>query len=193
LGAFDKAVDGWVNTDITPHLWIGRIPLLPRLMHVAGLLSAERLEQHRRGIFAQLHHLDLTRPLPFPNASVEAFFSSHVLEHLFMDEAERLIGEMSRCLIPGGICRIVVPDLEKIVAKFDPRNPRPFLQDIYEVACRSAVKNAHHSGFTGPFLAELFRTAGFREASVCAYRNGRCPDVEQLDNRPDSLFFEALK
>ena len=33
LGCFDRPIPGWVNTDITPHLFIARVPLLPRAMH----------------------------------------------------------------------------------------------------------------------------------------------------------------
>ncbi|MGK2907966.1 MAG: class I SAM-dependent methyltransferase [Desulfuromonadales bacterium] len=188
LGAFDKAIEGWLNTDVTPHIWVAKVPFLPYLMHAIGFLSAERFVQHRHGVFGRLHYMDLTKPLPFKDASVAVFFSSHVLEHLFLDEVQRLIPEMYRCLQQEGVCRVVVPDLEKIVALFDPQNPRPFLYDMYEVASRSAVKNTHHSGFTSPFLLDLFRSAGFREVDICDYRVGRCPDLEKLDNRPNSLF-----
>jgi hypothetical protein len=35
---------------------------------------------------------------------------------------------------------------------------------------------------------------GFSEAAVCKYREGRCPDLQLLDNRPEvSLFVEAIK
>ncbi len=193
LGAFDCAVSGWVNTDITPHMWIGKIPGAARVLKWAGILSAERYRQHRSGTFKNLRYLDLTRPLPFADDSVEAVFSSHVLEHLFADEVERLIRELHRVLKPGGICRVVVPDLEKIVALYDPVRPAPFLDAIYEIGRRSDVKNAHHTGFTGASISALFLEAGFASTSVEGYRVGRCPDLDKLDNRPESLFFEAVR
>lgn len=75
LGAFDKGVAGWVNTDITPHLWIGRVPLLPHLLYGIGLLSSDRFAQHRRGDFSKLRYVDISRPLPFADASVEFFLA----------------------------------------------------------------------------------------------------------------------
>ena len=57
---------------------------------------------------------DLRRGLPFSPDSFDAAYGSHVLEHLEPDAALRLLGECYRILRPGGILRIVVPDLEAI-------------------------------------------------------------------------------
>jgi len=193
LGAFDRAIDGWINTDITPHIWISGIPLLPFALYKLNMMTSERYHQHKDKVFSKLKYLDLTKPLPFPSDSAEAIFSSHVLEHLFMDEVERLIPEIYRVLKPGGICRVFVPDLEKIVALYGPDDPREFLEGVFEIAKRGAVKNQHHCGFTGGLLTRLFSEAGFSECSIEQFRAGKCPDIEHLDNRPESLFFEAVK
>ena len=193
IGAFDKAVDGWLNTDITPHLFVARIPLAARALRLAGKLDELRWRQHREGVFRRLCYMDLTRPLPLPDASVEAVFSSHVLEHLFADEVQRLVHELRRVLAPGGICRVIVPDLEKIVSRYDRHDPAAFLNEIFEVGERRKIATAHHTGFTGPSLIKLFTSAGFTDASIEGYRQGRCPDIDLLDNRPDSLFFEAVR
>lgn len=193
IGAFNCPVDGWLNTDITPHIWISKIPLAARVLHRMGKISKERLSEHERGVFRRLKYLDITKPLPFSESTVAAVFSSHVFEHLFMDEVYRLVREIYRILVPGGVCRVVVPDLEQIVASFDPESPDRFIQDIYEVAKREAVKNSHHCGFTRASLVRLFRTAGFSKAEPLSYQVGNCPDVAVLDNRPGSIFFEAVK
>ena len=193
LGAFDCSVDGWCNTDITQHLWVGRIPGLAWLLWKFSLIPSERYEQHNKGVFRQLRYLDLTRPLPFADGSVEAIFSSHVFEHLFRGEVASLIAECFRVLKPGGIIRVVVPDLERVVALFDSENPRSFIREIYEISVRAQVKNAHHCGFTGPLLSELFKKSGYSEVAVLDFGVGQCPDIVHLDNRPSSLFFEAIK
>ncbi len=57
---------------------------------------------------------DLRRGLPFPDASFDVAYGSHVLEHLEPGAAAQLLRECHRVLKPGGIARIVVPDLEAI-------------------------------------------------------------------------------
>jgi ubiquinone/menaquinone biosynthesis C-methylase UbiE len=193
IGAFNKGIEGWINTDITPHLWIAHVPLFPFLLHKLGKMTDERYAEHKVKVFNTLKYLDLTKSLPYPSESIEAIFSSHVLEHLFMDEVEKLILEFARVLKTGGVCRVVVPDLEKIIAKYDVNDPREFLTDIFEISKRGEVKNSHHCGFTGKFLISLFSNAGFSKCSVLQYQTGNCPDIDKLDNRPDSIFFEAIK
>lgn len=61
---------------------------------------------------------DVTNPLPFEDSSYDACYSSHVLEHLSRDEALLLLTEIHRVLKPGGIIRLVVPDLEGIVRTY---------------------------------------------------------------------------
>lgn len=57
---------------------------------------------------------DVRRGLPFSDASFDAVYGSHVLEHLTPCDAERLVADCFRVLAPGGIARLVVPDLETI-------------------------------------------------------------------------------
>ncbi|WFU30387.1 methyltransferase domain-containing protein [Bradyrhizobium brasilense] len=194
IGAFNCGIDGWINTDITMHLWIARVPFAAKALHLAGMLSDARYAEHRQGRFAGLRHMNLTRPLPFADRSLSAVFSAHVFEHLFPDEVERLAREIARVLAPGGVCRIVVPDMERIVALYDPAAPQAFLKGVFEIDGRKEAAFAHHWGFTRASLAALFRNAGCSETYIRAYREGVCPDIDRLDNRPDeSIFFEAIK
>ena len=57
---------------------------------------------------------NLTEPLPLDDASCSVAYSSHVLEHLPKDQAPSFLAECYRVLTPGGVVRIVVPDLETI-------------------------------------------------------------------------------
>jgi SAM-dependent methyltransferase len=55
-----------------------------------------------------LHHDLVASPaLPFESGSVDAFYCSHVVEHLPESAVENLINEAHRCLAPRGTCRIV--------------------------------------------------------------------------------------
>ena len=58
------------------------------------------------------------RGLPFSSDSLTAIYSSHMLEHLHHRQAEQLLDECHRVLEPGGILRIVVPDLRALVREY---------------------------------------------------------------------------
>lgn len=132
LGAFDCSLEGWLNTDITPHIWISRMPFASAILYKIGLLPEQRYLQHKAGVFSRLKYMDLTKPLPLPDESCVAVFSSHVLEHLFVAEVKQLLAEIRRVLKYGGVCRIVVPDLERIMALYDKIDLEPFLEGIFE-------------------------------------------------------------
>lgn len=76
---------------------------------------------------------DLRRPLPFNGNSFDAVYSSHVLEHLTPSAAKQLLREKYRVLKVGGICRIVVPDLEMIC--------REYLRCLDEAVAKPSEKN----------------------------------------------------
>jgi len=61
---------------------------------------------------------DVSKPLPLPNDSVPFAYSCHMLEHLPRDAAARFLFELNRVLMPGGIARIVVPDLEVLATAY---------------------------------------------------------------------------
>ncbi|WP_454021044.1 class I SAM-dependent methyltransferase [Azospirillum sp. Marseille-Q6669] len=57
---------------------------------------------------------DAATGLPFPDQRFDGVYHSHVLEHLDRDEAPGFLRECYRVLKPGGVLRVVVPDLEQI-------------------------------------------------------------------------------
>jgi predicted SAM-dependent methyltransferase len=61
---------------------------------------------------------DLRRPLPFKDASVDAIFAEHLLEHMPFAAGVELLREWHRVLRPGGVTRIGVPDLDRYIASY---------------------------------------------------------------------------
>lgn len=57
---------------------------------------------------------DVTKGLPFESSVFSAVYHSHLLEHLEPFQGRALTHECFRVLKPGGVLRIVVPDLECI-------------------------------------------------------------------------------
>lgn len=93
---------------------------------------------------------DLRRPLPFPAASFTAVYAAHVLEHLVPAEAASLMAEVRRLLVPGGVVRIVVPDLEGIA--------RAYLESLERAGdSPSAERRWEHRWMTVELLDQLVR------------------------------------
>jgi SAM-dependent methyltransferase len=194
LGAFDQVHDGWLSTDVTPHLLVARVPGLAGVLHRLGVVSDERLASHRSGAFADVRYLDLTRPFRFPDDTFECVFASHVLEHLDPGDAERCLREVHRTLARGGILRLAVPDLDTTIAEYDPEHPEVFLDGIYQGRSRRRdLPHRHWWHYNARSLGELLTRVGFVEIDFPQYRCGRLPDVQRVDNRPGSLFAEARK
>lgn len=61
---------------------------------------------------------DLRRNIPYADNSCEVVYHSHVLEHFPRLVALNFIRECYRVLKPGGIIRVVVPDLESIARHY---------------------------------------------------------------------------
>jgi predicted SAM-dependent methyltransferase len=115
-----------------------------------------------------------------------------VLEHLSKTVARQCAKEVFRVLLPGGVFRIAVPDLDRVVSKYDPASPDNFLWEIFEPSDGKS-KNFHHWHYNEVSLSNLLLESGFSSASRTAYRSGTCPDLEEMDIRPESLFMEAIK
>ena len=62
--------------------------------------------------------VNLLKGFPFDNDSFDVVYSSHVLEHFTKEQAKTLLAEARRVLKPGGVLRIVVPDLENVCAEY---------------------------------------------------------------------------
>ncbi len=94
--------------------------------------------------------VDLRRPLPFDAATCDAVYSSHVLEHLAVADARRFVAEICRVLRPGGVVRLVVPDLEGIV--------RAYLASLEQAATDgSETSRQEHRWMTIELLDQLVR------------------------------------
>ncbi len=104
---------------------------------------------------------DARGPLPFADASVDVVYHAHMLEHLEADDARRFLAECHRILRPGGVLRVVVPDLEGIA--------QAYLRELADVRAGGAatlyewtrleltdqLARSHSGGEMAGFLAQL--------------------------------------
>src|SRR5260221_7398704 len=111
----------WVNVDGSWNARLARHPILRRVLCSLGILPTEKATvPWSPDIFVH----DIRKPLPFPDCSADAVYASHVLEHLYREQGQNLIREAFRVLAPGGVVRVIVPDLNNIVSEY--LGNRPF-------------------------------------------------------------------
>lgn len=121
LGCGLLAPQGWVNVDGSWNARLAKYPFIRRIFSSLRILPPGKMEiPWSSSIF--IH--DVRKPLPFSDGSVAAIYASHVLEHLYFQEARKLILESFRVLAGGGVLRVVVPDLRAIVEEY--LGERPF-------------------------------------------------------------------
>lgn len=101
VGCGVSPTPGWLNIDNSPTLLLGPISFLLTAGQRAFLARA-KAEGVRYGTATRL---------PVADASAEVVYSSHMLEHLDPQGARDFLREARRVLQPGGVLRIVVPDL----------------------------------------------------------------------------------
>jgi SAM-dependent methyltransferase len=138
--------------------------------------------------------LNLRWGLPFPDGAAHYVYSAHLLEHLYYEDAQALLGEIYRVLRPDGILRLVVPDIAAWIAAYS-RDDRPFfdgftglwpalgnygtpLARLLAYAGAGALPGdlgAHKFGYDFETLAALLRRAGFDSVERSTFNGGRHP------------------
>ncbi len=115
LGCGLNVVDGWLNVDGSWNAWLANHPLIRKVAKASRLAPRSMFAvEFPRGITT----LDVRKRLPWPDASFDAVYASHLLEHLHHEDAKRLLRECLRVLRPGGVARFVVPDLRAISREY---------------------------------------------------------------------------
>jgi predicted SAM-dependent methyltransferase len=160
---------------------------------------------------------DCRRSLPFEDESAAFIFAEHFFEHLERPrETTIFLRDCLRCLQPGGIVRLVVPDAGKYLRLYDKPGWQALVEtrslekegDLYRdpwIGQRFATKmeliNAvfrqdgeHKYAYDCETLLSTLREAGFAKAVCCRYMEsvkGTPPD--RIERRSESLYVEGIK
>jgi SAM-dependent methyltransferase len=114
LGCGPNAPAGWLNVDGSWNAWLSKHPHFRRALQTVGVINSNQGAEWK---VQPLVH-DLTKSLPFPENIFSAVYASHILEHLYLADAQRLLSECMRVLKPRGTIRLVVPDLRFMVEDY---------------------------------------------------------------------------
>ncbi len=110
LGCGSSTPNGWVNVDYALGARLARIPMFRTVNKRIKLFNLDWNDS--------IHIHNLTKPLPWKDASIDVVYTSHTLEHFPQRGGLNLLKECHRILRQGGIIRIVVPDLAAIVKRY---------------------------------------------------------------------------
>ena len=197
LGCGLAVAPGWINVDGSLNTLMAR---LPAALQKIGYRLTGANQYYGQEQFLKLlndhrfvHH-DLGRGIPFNDNSVDFIFTSHFLEHLFEQQAERLLVESFRVLKNGGTLRISVPDLSYAISLYQTGHKHQMLRDYFFVDESDSFYARHKYMYDFELLKEKLNAAGFTDVQRRVYQEGETPDLHLLDNRPEeSLFVEARK
>ena len=193
LGCGLAVAKGWINIDGSLNalfsLWPE--PFLKLLYKISGANRYYSCAEYC-GLLADnffIHH-DLSYGIPFRDKSVDFIYSSHFLEHLFKNDAENLLKEAHRVLKPGGLIRISVPNLAYAISLYNKGDKEKMLTTYFFVEDIGSQMARHKYMYDFELMEKILKSAGFSDVIRYSYQQGICPDIGELDNRPeDSLFY----
>ena len=150
--------------------------------------------------------LDVRNGLPFSSCSVDSIYSTHMFEHFYPDELNRLLRDCLRVLKPGGGIRLIVPNLESAISAYR-QNKADWFYDSFPRHFDSLggrfsnfvfCDGQHRTAFDFSYLDEVLKAAGFREVERSSEGKSRLypqvPPYEPTDS-PElahSLYVEAF-
>lgn len=123
--------------------------------------------------------LDLRNPLPFKDQTVAFIWLSHTLEHLFPDDAIRLLGEIRRVLKDDGVARIAVPCFEHALkiarGEVEDHYPRSFKDPYGQAINHLFVDGQHKFGYSLSVMQDFCGRAGLTRVVDYSAAHGVTP------------------
>lgn len=122
--------------------------------------------------------LDITKPLPFPDACLDAIYAEEVIEHVELVDGRKFLAEARRVLRPGGALRLTTPGAEeccRIYLGMEERKAdewRQFWLNEQEFSPEMWINSyfnfyGHKHVYSVAQLQAEMKRAGFRETRLC--------------------------
>lgn len=129
--------------------------------------------------------LDVRSGLPFPDNSIEFIYSCHMIEHLHINEAIKLLSECHRVLMPKGYMRLTLPDFEfvfRILAgNEESQFPRRFVSRHGQAINFLFCDGQHKYGYTADLIEELALQLGFAKVVAAGSKDQNVSNIEEIE------------
>ena len=113
------------------------------------------------------------------NETVDYIYCSHALEYKNFDECKLVLKEWFRVLKSGGICRIAVPDFEKLIKLYNStRDIDKIIGPLYGKMDLNENKIYHRCVFDFQKLEKLLNEIGFSSIKRYDWRNTEHANID---------------
>jgi SAM-dependent methyltransferase len=204
LGCGPTAPHGWINIDRSPNVLLDRVRPLKWALFWAGVLSESQMAPWPRNI----RRINIKKGLPFANGTVDGIYSSHTLEHLYLNDARNVLIECARVLRRGAVLRLALPNAAEmakdLVLALEEGSKDAGIRYNEALAVfpttAPSLTGKLLAPFSGPphrwqptedLVHRLLCEAGFPIVVWHDYRAGDLPGLADVEYREESLFVEA--
>ncbi len=156
--------------------------------------------------------LDATSTYPFDSNTFDFVFSEHMIEHVPYEAALKMLRECHRVLKPGGVMRVVTPDLAKLMSLYPhPKDEwgerylkwmsstfTPGVREGHEVHVVNAFFRlwGHQFLYDQPTLTSTLTKCGFVQIEKFDLGQSKHAELQNLENTaryPDGLLnYESI-
>lgn len=203
LGSGPTANPGWVCIDRSPNIVLSRHPAVKRALRRVGVLN----DGHMAHWDSDVRYGDVRR-LEFLDHSVDAIYSSHMLEHIYLADVRCVLSEARRVLRVGGIIRLALPDVTTLAAELlagedagdsgaghrfnlallaHPDSPPRGFRTVLGIA----GGHIHRWQPTPAMVSAMLEDAGFHDVRRLPFREGDLPDLARVETRSEGFHLEA--
>lgn len=195
---------GWENYDSSPTLRIQRTPIIGKIM-----------KSSLNVVFPKnITYGDIVNGLNVSKNTYDGIYCSHVLEHLSYFDLKKTLHNTYEYLKPGGIFRMVLPDLEILcreyvneVNKKNPKSSLRFMNDsllgvterkrgLKQIITNMLGNSKHLWMWDYYSLSEELREVGFSDIRRCKFNDSNDEmflRVEEKDRFRNCLSIEVIK
>lgn len=200
LGAGKVVAERWINIDSGVTVLMATIPNW--ILKIGKNISTTKMERQWMDTIMQLKekrcyfiHYDLNYGIPLPKDFANFIYSSHLFEHFPCAKGNILLKECYRVLKSGGVLRVCVPDLEKLVNLYLKGERIRFLAAFFsDLRGVDEYYGKHRFMYDYSLLHKAMADAGFKKIVLCNYQQGAVPDLKVLEVQSDvTLYVEAIK
>jgi hypothetical protein len=189
------APEGWENFDASYTLAFERLPLIGKFY----TKNSQRFPDDVR-------YGNIVKGLPLAAGSASGVYASHVLEHLSYGDCIQALGNTYRLLRPGGIFRLIVPDLESAAQQYLEQlkgrstEANDFFMESTSLGRKESIRgigawlysllnsSRHLWMWDYPAMAQALEGQGFRNIRGCKFNDSEDPMFARVE---DQLRFDG--